>query len=199
MSLFVCLLLVAACSRGPSASQSASPRTGAPQPAPAPQPAATPGDAGRPKIVVLGDSLTAGLGLAESQAYPALLQQKLNADGYELGRGQRGHLRRYLGGGTAAPRLGAGPGRRAHPDSRAGRERRPARAAGRRDEEEPRGDHHAAQQRRHRRAAGRHGSAAELRSGIHRIFPTGLPRSRRRVQRDPPSVSPRQGRGQRRR
>ena len=82
MSLFVCLLLVAACSRGPSASQSASPSTGAPQPAPAPPPAATPGDSGRPKIVVLGDSLTAGLGLAESQAYPALLQQKLNADGY---------------------------------------------------------------------------------------------------------------------
>jgi acyl-CoA thioesterase-1 len=31
---------------------------------------------------VLGDSLTAGLGLAPSQAYPALLQQKLTAAGY---------------------------------------------------------------------------------------------------------------------
>jgi acyl-CoA thioesterase I len=32
---------------------------------------------------VLGDSLTAGLGLLETQAYPALLQQKLNAEGYK--------------------------------------------------------------------------------------------------------------------
>jgi acyl-CoA thioesterase-1 len=39
-------------------------------------------EAGRPKIVALGDSLTAGLGLAESQAYPALLQKKLDEDGY---------------------------------------------------------------------------------------------------------------------
>jgi acyl-CoA thioesterase-1 len=36
----------------------------------------------RPKIVALGDSLTAGLGLLEAQAYPALLQQKIDADGY---------------------------------------------------------------------------------------------------------------------
>ena len=32
---------------------------------------------------MLGDSLTAGLGLLESQAYPALLQQRLAADGYK--------------------------------------------------------------------------------------------------------------------
>jgi acyl-CoA thioesterase-1 len=32
----------------------------------------------RPRIVVLGDSLTAGLGLAVSDAYPALLQRRLN-------------------------------------------------------------------------------------------------------------------------
>ena len=38
---------------------------------------------GRPKIVVLGDSLTAGLGLLETQAYPALLQEKIDADGYD--------------------------------------------------------------------------------------------------------------------
>lgn len=40
-------------------------------------------DGGRPKIVVLGDSLTAGLGLLERQAFPALIQQKLNAEGYD--------------------------------------------------------------------------------------------------------------------
>lgn len=47
----------------------APPATGAPSP--------------RPRIVVLGDSLTAGLGLVESEAYPALLQRKLDDEGYE--------------------------------------------------------------------------------------------------------------------
>ena len=71
------LLLLAACSR--------SPQPPAQQRAPAqPAPAASvnPDDTGHPKIVVLGDSLTAGLGLLEAQAYPALLQEKLNEDGY---------------------------------------------------------------------------------------------------------------------
>jgi acyl-CoA thioesterase-1 len=45
-------------------------------PSPAPTAAAT-----RPRIVVLGDSLTAGLGLPIGQAYPALLQERLNKDG----------------------------------------------------------------------------------------------------------------------
>ncbi len=47
----------------------------------APRSAAPARDAGLPRIVVLGDSLTAGLGLAPSQAYTALLQQKLDAAG----------------------------------------------------------------------------------------------------------------------
>jgi acyl-CoA thioesterase I len=38
--------------------------------------------AAKPRIVVLGDSLTAGLGLPADQAYPALLQQRLNASGF---------------------------------------------------------------------------------------------------------------------
>src|SRR5437870_3794159 len=49
--------------------------TPAPATSPAPTAAAT-----RPRIVVLGDSLTAGLGLPISQAYPALLQERLNKD-----------------------------------------------------------------------------------------------------------------------
>lgn len=41
---------------------------------------------GRPRIVVLGDSLTAGYGLDARQAYPALLQQRLDEAGlgYEV-------------------------------------------------------------------------------------------------------------------
>lgn len=42
-------------------------------------PAAT---AAKPKIVAFGDSLTGGFGLTENESYPYLLQQKLNADGY---------------------------------------------------------------------------------------------------------------------
>jgi acyl-CoA thioesterase I len=42
--------------------------------------------ASRPRIVALGDSLTAGLGLEPDQAYPALLQKRLDAAGlkYEV-------------------------------------------------------------------------------------------------------------------
>jgi acyl-CoA thioesterase-1 len=37
-----------------------------------------------PKIVCLGDSLTAGYGLLEAQAYPALLQARFDQEGYEV-------------------------------------------------------------------------------------------------------------------
>ena len=54
-------------------------------------PAATSAPAGatvasRPRIVALGDSLTAGLGLSPAEAYPALLQQRLDREGlrYEV-------------------------------------------------------------------------------------------------------------------
>jgi len=52
---------------------------------PAAQPAAT---ARQPApaivIVALGNSLTAGLGVDESQSYPFLLEKKLHADGYDI-------------------------------------------------------------------------------------------------------------------
>jgi acyl-CoA thioesterase-1 len=74
-TLGICLavcLLPGACSRAPENPPPAAA-------APGPQPSAS-----RPKIVVLGDSLTAGLGLvSETQSYPALLQQKLKAGGYD--------------------------------------------------------------------------------------------------------------------
>jgi acyl-CoA thioesterase-1 len=46
-----------------------------------PKPVPARHDPGRPKVVVLGDSLTAGLGLIETQSYPALLQKKIEAEG----------------------------------------------------------------------------------------------------------------------
>ena len=48
---------------------------------PAQDPAAPPA---RPKIIALGDSLTAGYGVLESQSFPALLQQRIDAEGYEF-------------------------------------------------------------------------------------------------------------------
>jgi acyl-CoA thioesterase-1 len=44
--------------------------------------AAPPPKAARPRIVVLGDSLTAGLGLPVDEAYPFLLQLRLDANGF---------------------------------------------------------------------------------------------------------------------
>ena len=43
-----------------------------------------PSDTARPQIVVLGDSLTAGLGLDTDESYPALLQQRLQMKGYDF-------------------------------------------------------------------------------------------------------------------
>jgi acyl-CoA thioesterase-1 len=49
-----------------------------------PKPLVTPNiSAQSPKIVALGDSLTAGFGLTENESYPYLLQQRLKADGYD--------------------------------------------------------------------------------------------------------------------
>jgi|KBSMisStandDraft_5_1062788.scaffolds.fasta_scaffold75725_2 acyl-CoA thioesterase-1 len=50
--------------------------------APAPPAAPPAAVAARPRIVVLGDSLTAGLGLSPQESYPTLLQQKLDAGGF---------------------------------------------------------------------------------------------------------------------
>lgn len=36
----------------------------------------------KPKIIALGDSLTAGFGLSKSESYPYLLQKKLDSEGY---------------------------------------------------------------------------------------------------------------------
>jgi len=82
-SLGICVFaaITASCSSGgpravpPPASQS---EPAAPAAAPAVSRPSTPLG---PRIVVLGDSLTAGLGLSPEQAYPALLQKRLDAAG----------------------------------------------------------------------------------------------------------------------
>ena len=74
-------LAVAACgSRADDRDEPKSaPRAAATAPPDAAAPAAP--STNRPRIVVLGDSLTAGLGLAARDAYPALLQQQVDAGG----------------------------------------------------------------------------------------------------------------------
>jgi acyl-CoA thioesterase I len=76
------LVLAAACGGSDAAREEAS-RPAASAATPAQQPAKK--DT-RPKIVILGDSLTAGLGLPVEQAYPTLLQKRLNEEGlrYEV-------------------------------------------------------------------------------------------------------------------
>ena len=81
-SLAICFLAVitASCS-------SEQPRRDPPPASPAETaPAAAAAAASTPRIVILGDSLTAGLGLAPEEAYPALLQKRLDAVGlkYEV-------------------------------------------------------------------------------------------------------------------
>jgi acyl-CoA thioesterase I len=83
--LSVCLLaaLASACNAGAIGCEvgHSSDRTRPPAAQP-PAPIASQTDDKRPKIVVLGDSLTAGLGLLETQSYPHLLQEKIDRDGF---------------------------------------------------------------------------------------------------------------------
>lgn len=77
------LWAIAACSdRGASEAPQAA------QPAPAAVSPVTPADPdappARPRVVAFGDSLTAGLGLLEQEAYPALLQKKIDEAGYKF-------------------------------------------------------------------------------------------------------------------
>ena len=74
----ICAVAAAACGRP-------EPEPGRQAPSTAAEPAADPNaPPARARIVALGDSLTAGYGLVESQSYPALLQQRLESDGYDF-------------------------------------------------------------------------------------------------------------------
>jgi acyl-CoA thioesterase-1 len=75
-------LTVAACApRGDDRELSRAPARGASAPAAA---GARPAATKRPRIAVLGDSLTAGLGVATAASYPSLLQEKLDAAGLDF-------------------------------------------------------------------------------------------------------------------
>lgn len=76
------LPLLAGCSPGDSDNDAVPAAAAAPRPAPAPvQPPSTRTE---PVVVFLGDSLTAGLGLAESQAYPFLVKASLEKAGHPV-------------------------------------------------------------------------------------------------------------------
>ena len=72
------IMLVAAAALA-SACSGTSPREGTDSPPAVQDPDAPPP---RPKVVVLGDSLTAGLGLLDSQSFPAQLQRRIEQEGY---------------------------------------------------------------------------------------------------------------------
>ena len=152
---------------------------------------------GHPKIVVLGDSLSAGLRTArDCRPFRRCCRQKLNADGYKWEVVNAG-----ISGDTSAAglqrvdwaldqgdvrililELGANDGLRGLPVS----EMKKNLAA----------IIERAQAKARRRPARGHGSAAELRSGIHRIVPAGVSRSRQGIQGHAAAVPARQGRGQ---
>jgi len=86
-ALALSLLTLVGCGDSNSSTQSASSSAATPS---ASAPAAAPEQAShadnRPRVVFLGDSITAGLGLAPEQAYPMLIQQKVDAEslGYHV-------------------------------------------------------------------------------------------------------------------
>src|SRR5688500_9897733 len=75
--LLIGALGIGACQRDPASREAAAPASDAVAP-----PVTAP--TGRPRVVALGDSLTAGLGLAPDLAWPALVQQKITAAGLDV-------------------------------------------------------------------------------------------------------------------
>jgi acyl-CoA thioesterase-1 len=84
--LVICLLLPIACGRpdSPPASTAHAPaaQASAPQARKASQAPEAPKTS--PRVVFLGDSLTAGLGLAAEKSYPALIGRKIKDGGYDF-------------------------------------------------------------------------------------------------------------------
>ncbi len=87
-ALFHSFFVLLACLAGACSDRSAGESRDAGQRAPEAIAPASPADPGaapsRPQIVAYGDSLTAGLGLLEQEAYPALVQRRLEEAGYDF-------------------------------------------------------------------------------------------------------------------
>jgi acyl-CoA thioesterase-1 len=89
VALFVSASVSLSCNRdsrepgeaAPQAGSASRPAAATPAAAPAGPASGTVAPGTRPRIVVLGDSLTAGLGLAPTESYPARLQQKIDRAG----------------------------------------------------------------------------------------------------------------------
>ena len=78
-------VLLAGCGREPSEGERTAAAASGTTTAPAATPAAvekTARTSGRPRIIFLGDSLTAGLGLDIEQSFPALIQKRIDAASY---------------------------------------------------------------------------------------------------------------------
>ena len=117
------------------------------------------------RIVVLGDSLSAGFGLAAPDALPAKLERALKQKGIAVAIENAGVSGDTAGRGACAARLVGRRGDR-RGDPRARRQRRAARF---RPEGDPRGarsDHQAAEGAAHRGAARRNAGAAQFRAGL---------------------------------
>jgi acyl-CoA thioesterase-1 len=78
-ALVLSIAVASACGRGTSTAGGSA--TSIPESAPAPADTRAATADTRPRVVFLGDSLTAGLGLASDEAYPSLIQRRVDADG----------------------------------------------------------------------------------------------------------------------
>jgi acyl-CoA thioesterase I len=76
--------LVGACSSGRSGTDTQTTQKAAPAAISPVTPADPDAPPARPRIVAFGDSLTAGLGLVELEAYPAIIQRKVDEAGYKF-------------------------------------------------------------------------------------------------------------------
>jgi len=77
-------LLVAALAAGCGSSSARDTDTASPAPVQDASPAPQAPSAARPRVVFLGDSLTAGLGVAQPEAFPTLVGEKLRAAGFDV-------------------------------------------------------------------------------------------------------------------
>jgi acyl-CoA thioesterase I len=83
-TVFVACALLIAASCSPAETPASTERAADPSPNTSAEPAAPAArDAtGAPRIVILGDSLTAGLGVDKADSFPSLLQKRLEAEGH---------------------------------------------------------------------------------------------------------------------